>query len=85
MQGQRPFRPHSLSSEPSLQKSLPQCAVRIQEPSGRNQRKFARMAGLQPFATLGDAETIESIRCKRYMLMQLVNFTPVLGMGLHGI
>jgi hypothetical protein len=43
------------------------------------------MAGLQPFATLGDAETIESIRCKRYMLMQLVNFTPVLGMGLHGI
>lgn len=71
--------------EPSLEKSLPQYAVRIQEPSGRNQRKFARMAGLQPFATLGDAETIESIHRKRYMLLQLTGFTPVFGMGLHGI
>ncbi|MDH7802513.1 MULTISPECIES: hypothetical protein [Rhizobium/Agrobacterium group] len=43
------------------------------------------MAGLQPFATLGGAETIESIRGKRYMLVQLMGFSPVLGMGLHGI
>ncbi|OOO38115.1 hypothetical protein BS628_08110 [Agrobacterium radiobacter] len=68
-----------------MQKSLPQYAVRIQEPSGWNQRKFARMAGLPPFAAPDGAETIESARCKRYMLMQLMSFTPVLGMGLHGI
>ncbi|CUX27718.1 conserved hypothetical protein [Agrobacterium sp. NCPPB 925] len=74
-----------MSSEPSLQKSLPQYAVRIQEPSGWNQRKFARMAGLQPFATLGGAETIESIRRKRYMLLQSTGFIPLFGMGLHGI
>ncbi|WP_333717852.1 hypothetical protein [Agrobacterium tumefaciens] len=43
------------------------------------------MAGLQPFATLGDAETIESIHRKRYMLLQLMGFTPVFGMGLYGI
>ncbi|QKW98581.1 hypothetical protein GSF67_14560 [Agrobacterium sp. CGMCC 11546] len=85
MQGQRLFRPHSLSSEPSLQKSLPQYAVRIQEPSGWNQRKFAGIAGLQPFATLGDAETIESIPCKRYMLLQLTGFISLFGTGLHGI
>ncbi|HCD84057.1 MAG TPA: hypothetical protein DEQ45_09560 [Agrobacterium sp.] len=85
MQGQRPLSPHIFVFEPSLQKSLPHYAVRIQEPSGRNQRKFAGMAGLRPFAALDGAETIESIRCKRYMLMQLASFTPVLGMGLHGI
>ncbi|TRA85823.1 hypothetical protein EXN23_20380 [Agrobacterium salinitolerans] len=85
MQGQRRFRPHSLSSEPSLPKSLPQYAVRIQEPSGWNQRKFAGMAGLQPFATLSGAETIESNPCKRYMLLQLTGFIPLFGMGWHGI
>ncbi|KAJ37352.1 hypothetical protein BTE56_09150 [Agrobacterium pusense] len=68
-----------------MQKSLPQYAVRIQEPSGRNQRKFAGMAGLRPFATLGGAETIESIPCKRYMLLQLTGGIPLFGMGLHGI